>query len=455
MQKKELKASLTDGNILLQLVSLAIPMSFGVFSIIGFNLVDTFFVGQLGSLELAAMAFTFPIPMLVGSISFGIGTSTASFTAQAIGAGRVEEVKQYTSYSLLLAVVIVCLVAVVGYSTIDWQFRLMGADDKVLPLIREYMEIWYLCTPFTVIPMVGNNIMRSLGDTKNPAKIMAVAGIVNIILDPILIFGFGPIDPMRLKGAAIATMISRVFTLFASLYILHSKYGVIKNPFKNFKELWKSWTDIIWLAIPATCTNIVSPLSMAVVTRMVSNYGNKVVAGFGVGTRIESFMTILLIGLSVSLGPFVGQNFGAKNFERINKAIRYANIFPIIWALICFVVMYFFSDRISALFNDDPDVMSAARSYLLIITIGIIGNGILLNIVNVFNVIKRHKVSLIANAFKMFIIYLPYAFILRGTYHEFGIYYAGLAAHLVTGFFAYIYLKKSFKSIAENQGVNS
>ena len=132
-----------------------------------------------------------------------------------------------------------------------------------------------------------------------------------------------------------------------------------------------------------------------------------------------------------------------------------SNIFPIIWALICFVVMYFFSDRISALFNDDPDVMSAARSYLLIITIGIIGNGILLNIVNVFNVIKRPKVSLIANAFKMFIIYLPYAFILRGTYHEFGIYYAGLAAHLVTGFFAYIYLKKTFKSIAENQGVNS
>lgn len=442
-EKKKLKANLTSGDVLQHLISLTLPMTFGVFTIIGFNLADTFFVGQLGSTELAAMAFTFPIPMIVGSISFGIGSATSSFTSRAIGSGNVERVKDYTTYSLLLAISIVTIVAIVGYLTIEEQFRLMGADDTVMPFIKEYMSIWYLTTPFIVIPMAGNSVIRSLGDTKSPAIVMAVAGLFNVILDPILIFGLGPIPEMRLQGAATATAISRVFTLIASLYMLHYKYSVIKNPFKEFHKLVKVWKDIINLAIPATLTNIINPLSIAIVTKMVSNYGNKVVAGFGVGSRIESFMAIVLIGLSASLGPFVGQNFGAKKLGRINIALKYANLFPAVWAILCFVIVFILSDHISSIFNDDPEVIAASRDYLLIMTIGLIGNGILQNVVNVFNVLGKPKISLVANIFKMFVIYLPYALILQGYYNQYGIYIAGLCAHIVTGVLAYIYLRKT------------
>jgi putative MATE family efflux protein len=442
-EKKKLKANLTSGDVLQHLISLTLPMTFGVFTIIGFNLADTFFVGQLGSTELAAMAFTFPIPMIVGSISFGIGSATSSFTSRAIGSGNVERVKDYTTYSLLLAISIVTVVAIVGYLTIEQQFRLMGADDTVMPYIKEYMTIWYLTTPFIVIPMAGNSVIRSLGDTKSPAIVMTVAGLFNIVLDPILIFGFGPIPELRLQGAAMATAISRVFTLIAALYMLHYKYGVIKNPFKDLHKLTKVWKDIIHLAIPATLTNIINPLSIAIVTKMVSSYGNKVVAGFGVGSRIESFMAIVLIGLSASLGPFVGQNYGAKKLDRINKALKYANSFPIAWAILCFGIVYLLSDSISSIFNDDPEVIAASRDYLLIMTIGLIGNGILQNVVNVFNVLGKPKISLVANIFKMFVIYLPYALILQGYYNQYGIYAAGLCAHIITGTLAYIYLRKT------------
>jgi len=441
--KKVLKANLTSGDVLQHLISLTLPMSFGIFTIIGFNLADTFFVGQLGSTELAAMAFTFPIPMIVGSISFGIGSATSSFTARAIGSGNVERVKDYTTYSLLLAILIVSVVAVIGFLTIEQQFKLMGADDSVMPFIKDYMRIWYLSTPFIVIPMAGNSVIRSLGDTKSPAVVMAVAGLVNIILDPLLIFGFGPIPELRLQGAAIATSISRVLTLVASLYMLHYRYGVLKNPFTDLKKLLKTWKDIINLAVPATLTNIITPISIAVVTKMVSSYGNKVVAGFGVGSRIESFMAILLIGLSASLGPFVGQNYGAKKLGRIGKALNYANSFPIFWAVICFITVFFFSNYISSIFNDDPEIIAASRDYLLIMTIGLIGNGILQNVVSVFNVLGKPKISLVANIFKMFVIYLPYALILKGYYNEYGIYSAGLFAHISTGLLAYFYMRRT------------
>jgi putative MATE family efflux protein len=440
---KTLKANLTDGNILKHLINLSLPMSFGVFTLFAFNLADTFYIGQLGKTELAAMAYTFPIPMLIGAISFGIGTAVSSIVSRALGAEKIERVKDYTTGALLLAVLIVTITATIGLLTIEPFFKLMGAEDKLIPYIKEYMSIWYLGLPFIVIPMVGNSVIRSFGNAKAPAIIMSVAGVCNIILDPILIFGLGPFPAMRLEGAAIATFISRILTLIASLYLLIFKYKVVKNPITTISCWFKTWKDLIVLAIPVIFTNLIAPLTIVIVTRIVSQYGSEVVAGFAVGTRIEGFMAILLIGISASVAPFVGQNYGAKKPQRIVKALRYVNSFPIIWASICFSLMYFFSDIICSWFNEDPLIVSAAREYLLIMTIGMIGNGILQNIVAVFNALGKPKISLVANICKMFVIYIPYALLLKGEYHQQGVYFAGLTAHLITGLGCYLYLKKS------------
>ncbi len=440
---KKLRANLTEGNILKHIINLSLPMSFGVFTIFAFNLADTFYVGQLGKTELAAMAYTFPIPMLVGAISFGIGTAVSSIVSRALGAGKLERVKEYTTDSMLLAVLVVSICATAGLLTIEPFFKLMGAEDKLIPYIKQYMRIWYLGLPFIVIPMVGNSVIRAFGNAKFPAIVMSVAGLCNIILDPLLIFGIGPFPELKLEGAAWATFFSRVLTLVASLYVLNYKYKVFDNPFKKLGRLKKTWKDLIALAIPVIITNLITPLTILIVTRMVSQYGSEVVAGFGVGTRIESFMAILLIGLSSSLSPIVGQNFGARKPERIQLALKYANAFPVIWSILCFGLMYFLSEIICSWFNNDPLIVSAARDYLLIMTIGMIGNGILQNVVSVFNALGKPKVSLLANICKMFVIYIPYALILRGEYHQQGIYLAGLCAHLITGLGAYFYLKKS------------
>jgi len=440
---KVLKANLTSGSELKHIFNLALPMSFGVFTILAFNLADTFYVGQLGKTELAAMAYTFPIPMLVGAISFGIGTAVSSIVSRALGAEKIDRVKEYTTDSLLLAVLVVTICATVGLLTIEPFFRLMGAEEKLIPYIKQYMSIWYLGLPFIVIPMVGNSVIRAFGNAKFPAIVMSVAGLCNIILDPLLIFGIGPFPELKLEGAAIATFISRVLTLIASLYVLIFKYKVIDNPFKKISRLKKTWKDLIFLAVPVILTNMIVPTTIVIVTRIVSQYGSEVVAGFGVGTRIESFMAILLIGLSSSISPFVGQNFGAKKPGRIKKALFYANSFPFIWASICFTLMYFFSPTICGWFNDDPLIVKAAREYLLIMTIGMVGNGVLQNVVSVFNALGKPKISLMANICKMFVIYLPYAMLLKAEYQQQGVYIAGLTAHLVTGCGAFIYLKKS------------
>ncbi len=436
------KANLTQGHILKQLISLALPMAFGVFAIIGFNLVDTFFVARLGNTELAAITFTFPFPLLIGSVAFGIGAAVSSFVSRALGAGDYKVVKAFTTDSLLLGVILALIISFIGILTIDPIFRALGAGEDTLPHIKSYMNIWYFNLPFIVIPMIGNNAIRAMGNTRFPAMVMAVAGLVNALLDPLLIFGLLGFPKLGLQGAAIATVISRIFTLMASIYVLHFKYQVLINPFTRFRETLSNWKAIAALAFPAFLTNLVNPIAMAVVTKMVSRYGSDVVAGFGVGSKIESFLAILIIGLAASLGPFVGQNYGAKNFERIKEALKIANLFPVIWGTLMFITMYFFSENLSALFNDKPEVIAASRNYLLIISFGLVGYGLLHNAVAVFNVLGKPKISLMINIFKMILVYLPFAFILKGSFHQQGIYVAVLLSHLFAGSLIYFLLMK-------------
>ena len=274
------KANLTEGNILRQLIDMALPMAFGIFAIIGFNLVDTFFVARLGNVELAAITFTFPFPLLIGSVAFGIGAAVSSFVSRALGAGDQHIVKKITSDAIFLGVILALTISIIGVVTIDLVFKALGADQQTLLHIKSYMNIWYFNLPFIVIPMIGNNAIRAMGNTRFPAMVMAVAGLVNVILDPLLIFGYIGFPKLGLQGAAIATVISRIFTMVAALYVLHYKYKVLISPFARMKCVVNSWIDISKLALPAFLKNLVTPIAMAVITKMVANYGSDVVAGF-------------------------------------------------------------------------------------------------------------------------------------------------------------------------------
>jgi putative MATE family efflux protein len=186
------RASLTEGPIGHTLFRLSVPMFFGIFSAIAFNIVDTFFVGQLGTLQLAAMSFTFPVVSLIGGLSLGLGAGASAIISRAIGRGDHQEVQRLTSDSLVLSLLIVVFFVIIGLLTMDQVFYLMGATPDIMDMVKDYMRIWYPGMAFIIIPMVGNNALRATGDTKTPMKIMLVSFIINLVLDPLLIFGLGP-----------------------------------------------------------------------------------------------------------------------------------------------------------------------------------------------------------------------------------------------------------------------
>ncbi len=432
---QRIKANLTEGNITKLLIRLTLPMMAGMVSMIIFNLVDSFYIGQLGKNELAAMSFTFPVVMVVQSIALGLGMGTASVVSRAIGRGDSNIVKRLSTDALFLAGLVVAVAAIAGELTIEPLFTLLGADEVTLPLIEEYMRIWYIGVMFVVFPMVGNNIIRATGDMKTPALIMTFAAIANMILDPFLIFGIGPFPEMGLAGGALATVIGRAFTLmFAMIILIKRELVTLKK--LTIKELITSWKQILYIGVPASLTRIVDPLTMGVITRMVSIFGTAAIAGFGVATRLEMIALLLIRSLAAVMIPFTGQNWGSGNYSRVSEAVKKGLKFSLIWSGITFIGFYFAGAFMAGLFNKNPVVIETVVSYLRIMALTYGFQGILLLSSAVLNALGKPIHAIILSLLRLLGLYIPLALFGSKMFGLEGIFAGGAAANLVSGVLA-------------------
>lgn len=428
-----MKQSLTEGAISNRLFKLTLPMVWGVFAIVAFNLADTYYVGQLGTKQLAAMSFTFPVVMTLGSLAMGLGIGASSIIARAIGQGDLSRVQRFTTNSLTLGVATVALLSFIGLLTIDPLFKALGAGSEVLPYVRQYMEIWYFGIVFLVIPMVGNNAIRASGDTLTPSLIMTVSAGFNVILDPLLIFGLGSFPELGLTGAAWATVISRALTLVASLSILKFKKQMLSSHFPDLEETLFCWRDILYVGLPAAGTNMITPISTGIITSLLAVHGSVVVAGFGVASRVESFAMIPLIALAASISPFVGQNWGAKNYGRVTKALQQSYLFCLGWGVLMTISLAAGASFIVPLFNQDLAVIEIATSYLILVPISYGTAGIIQITNSVFNALGRPIPAVVITTLRMFVLYIPLAYLGSRWLGSTGIFIAASIVNIVVG----------------------
>lgn len=382
-------ARLTAGPVPRQLLRLAAPMAVGMLAIIGFNLVDTWFVSRLGTVELAAMSLTFPVVAVIGSLGMGVGVGVTSVVSRAIGGGAQGAVARLTTDALVLALCIVLVVGVSGWLSIDPLFRLLGADAQTLPLVRAYMRIWYLGTVFVVVAMVGMAAIRATGDTRTPAAIMLFAGIVNAVLDPVLIFGFGPVPALGLEGAAIATVLSRSTTLVVALGVLAFRERILTARFEGVGATLDSWRRILRIGGPAAATSLAQPLTIGLLTGLVARFGHDAAAAFGAGARVEMLAMIPVLAIGIGMTPFIGQNWGAGQRGRVAESLRIAMRAAMAIGLVGWGVLALLAHPIAGLFSAEPAVVALAARYLRIVPLahGLLGLFFIAN--NTFNALGR------------------------------------------------------------------
>ncbi len=436
------KAKLIEGPVGKTLINLTIPMFFAMVGMVAFNLVDTFFVGKLGTNELAALSFTFPVVLVINSIALGIGMGAAALISRSIGEGDHHKVQRFTTDGLTLAFLIVIVFVIIGLSTINPLFKALGATAEILPLIKKYMSIWYYGMVFVIVPMVGNNAIRATGDSKTPSAIMMVAVIMNFIMDPLLIFGIGPFPRLGIAGAALSTVLARFTTFSVALWVLGHREKMISFANLKIKEVLASWKSILFIGVPIASARIMIPVSMGIITRIIADYGPKAVAGFGVSSRIEFFGLAAIIALSSVLGPFVGQNLGARKLDRVHRGIKLSKLFAMIWGALILMILIFASKPIAIIFNKDQQVVSTIVIYLTIVPFSYGMRGIIYLCNVSLNVLHKPLQAAGLMFIQMFLLYIPLAYFGSKYFALKGLFFGVAAAYVISGIMAHFVLKK-------------
>lgn len=403
-------SALLKGDIKATMVAMTVPMLFGTLILITFNIVDTFFISLLGTEPLAAISFTFPISFTLISLAIGLSIGTSAVIARALGQGETAEARSDATVALALSCSIVALMSAAGYFFSANIFKALGASDLIYSYIQPYMDLWFLGSVLLVIPMIGNAILRAAGDTKIPSLIMGASGLVNAVLDPILIFGIGPIPAMHMHGAAMATVSSWLVGSIAMLYMLNKR---------NLIDLdWPSWSflkvaskKILSIGLPAAAANMLTPLAMAILTAMMANYGAHAVAGFGVGVRLESIACLIVLTLSMTLPPFISQNFGAGFWHRVQQGYQLCGKFVLVWQLLVYLVLAILAIPLARLFSDEPEVIHIISLFLWIVPLGYGLQGITILTNSSFNALHLPVKAMGLSLVRLFVFYVPFAWL--------------------------------------------
>jgi len=442
MQRKP-GQDLTQGPVARSLLRLTAPMMLAVSSSIIVQMIEIGFIGQLGTAQIAAVTFTFPITMMLTSVALGIGIGTSSVIARRVGGGDWDDVRRFATHSLLLVALLLTVLAAAGAATITPMFTALGAHGDVLEHIREYLLIYYPGTVLFTVTMVAGSTLRATGNAKIPGLIMTGGALLNLALDPILIFGWFGVPRLELAGAAVAMVLSRLVMTAVLFYFAIFRYRLFL-PIRQWRHrLLASWREVLTVGIPAIATQMIGPISGAIITRLLASHGHDVVAGFGVAGRIEGVAVMLLFALSGSIGPFVGQNWGAGNIDRVHGGMRVAYRFSVAWGALAWLALLMVGDALVPLIDDNPEVISVARHYLAIVPISYGAWGVLMMASAAFNSLGKPIPSTVMAFTRMFILYVPLAMLADHLLGYQGIFVATAAANCLMGCWGYLWLKRA------------
>lgn len=434
--------NLLAGDIPRQIRGLAIPLSWGLVSLTLFSVIDTWFIGRLGTEYLAAFGFTIPVVMLFMGVIFGLAIGTTSVLSRVYGSGNVEKLRQMSTDALFLALILSVVCAVIGFFCIDNIFRLMGAPDDLLPMIDEFMMIWYCGLPFLGMQIIGNSCIRATGDTRFPASMMMLTTLITVVLDPFLIYGWAGLPRLELAGAALTLVIAYLITWMISMYRLAIKRRVLSARIFH-PGLIASWKSLLHVGVPSIASNIIAPMSFAIVAWMAAGFGKTAIAALGVATRIEGLVTIFFYAVAAGTSIFAGQNFGAGNFGRVREAARVAGVWSLVMGGAFSILLFIFAEPLARLFDSNPEVVHYAAQYLRLVPVSYAALGVMILCNAIFNAVGKPGPATFIIVLKAFVLYVPLAYVLQEHAGFTGILIAISATNILTGILAYVWNKKA------------
>lgn len=405
------KRDLTEGPVWRALTLMSAPMSFGIFSVIAVGLADAYFLGQVSGAALAAVGFIYPVITALTSLSIGVSAGANAALSQRIGAGAdADETQRLGLHAIGLGVLLSLMVGAVIWAAFPLLFGALGASGDVADEVGAYMPLWALSFPFLVVMMITNSVFRAHGDGATSAGIMIVAAFFGIALNPLFIFGWGPVPEMSTAGAALSTLVGRVFAMAIALWIAWRR-GLLGVCGSMLSGVVKSTGKILNVGVPASLSNAINPAGMALVTAAVATVGDDAVAGFGAAGRVQSILLVPLMALSAGIGPVVGQNWGAEKQNRAQSAVGWAFGFSLVYGALVGVILLLLASPIAGLLASGAQDQEYAAQYLRIVGLSMFGYGMLVIANAAMNARDKAVWSMSLSLGRILLIYLPGAWI--------------------------------------------
>ncbi len=359
-------------KLLKTLTTLALPIMATNLLHMLYNLADTYFLGKLGPEAISAPSVSFSIVFFM--IIFGSGFSMAGTTliSQAKGKGDEERINFYVSQVFLMLSILSVIIMAAGILGADYLLIAMQVPRDILPTVATYLRIIFIGMPLMFMSFVLRATLQGVGDSVTPMKIQIITVIVNVILDPILIFGLGPVPALGVAGAAIATIIARGVSMVMVLRILITGKRGIKLERKYLKPDPTAWRLIIKIGLPSSVGGGISALGFTVMQGLVNTYGAAVIAAFGVGNRIIGLFNMPAQGISQATAVLVGQCLGRKDHKAAEQTVSYGILTILLFVVSGMVVTFFYGNSVTRFFIDDPEVISYGAQLFRVVSLSVV-----------------------------------------------------------------------------------
>lgn len=397
-------------NIKKLLIRLSLPATIGMIVNALYNLVDTIFVGRgVGYLGIAGLSIALPIQMFVMAFAFMVGIGASSAVSRNLGADNLERAEKIAGNSFVLIIAVVAIIATLGYTFINPLLKFFGATETILPYARDYMQIIFVGSIFFAFAMSSNNLIRSEGNAKVAMFAMIIGTGLNIILDPILIFGLD----MGIKGAAWATVISQfVSFIYVMFYFLSGKSSLKLQPHHLKLEL-NIIREIITVGFPAFIRQVNGSILAIIMNNSLGYFGGDIaITVYGMINRVMMFLLMPLFGIVQGMQPIVGYNYGAKAYARVKETIKLSIIITVLFSTIAWAFTQLFPGFIIGIFTDEPEVrqLGIIAVRIIFLVIPVIGVQIISGAL--FQALGRAKPAFILSVLRQMIILIPLVLIL-------------------------------------------
>jgi len=360
------KNELLTKDIRTLIKQIAIPSSIGMFFNTMYNVVDTFYVGMISTIAITALSYSFMVFFMILSISFGLSSAITALVGNSLGKNKYKLAQIFVTNGITFILIVSTILCSVGFIFLPDIFSLLGAKDEALRLSLIYTNVILI----GVIPMLlglgANAALIAQGDTKSYRNSLIFGFILNLLLNPLFIYGYAIIPAFGFAGVAYATVLIQFITF---LYIMMKLYKTdlfnFKTP-KMFLPEIRIYKQLFTQALPMSLNMFIMSLGTMLIMYFVSTYGYKTVAAFGIGYRVEQIILLPMLGLNTAVSAIVANNYGAKNFDRISEVINKALKYGFVMSLIGIVLLFFFGKFIIGFFDQDPEVIQTSYHYVMI-----------------------------------------------------------------------------------------